>query len=377
MSKNRKEVTLLKNDDFLSANKFTGGENKDLSAWLNKANKKELADLLGYYCREATGEEKAELAQLARELGAKHYGSKIFFRGLIEFSSYCRNDCFYCGLRRSNSKAKRYRLTPAEILECCQKGYEMGFRTFVLQSGEDAYYTDDRLCGLISKIKELFPDCAVTLSIGERSYDSYKSLFEAGADRYLLRHETANEYHYSQLHPPELSLKNRLKCLYNLKEIGFQVGAGFMVDSPDQTFETLAEDFIFLRELQPHMIGIGPFIPHHETRFANYYQPTSSRTLVLLSLLRIMLPKTLLPATTALGTVDPLGRQKGLQAGANVLMLNLTPLKHRSDYSLYDNKLCTGWGAAENLTELAQHLKSLGFTPDFSRGDYIDFQEGE
>jgi len=346
-------------------------DGKSLSAYLNAAGKKELANLLKFYCEQAAEEERSELAIWANELREKYYGKKVFFRGLIEFSNHCRNDCYYCGLRRSNSKINRYRLTQSEIIACCKNGYKLGFRTFVLQSGEDPYYTDARLGSIVFRIKELFPDCAVTLSCGERSYKTYKALFEAGADRYLLRHETASQEHYGKLHPPELSLNNRKKCLLNLKEIGYQVGAGFMVDSPGQTYETLAEDFIFLRELKPHMIGVGPFIPHKDTMFANYYQPTSFRTLIILSLLRIMQPKTLLPATTALGSVDSLGREKGLLAGCNVLMPNLSPAKHRSDYSLYDHKLSTGW---EALTELTYRLESLGFTPDFSRGDYIDFQ---
>ena len=348
-------------------------DGKGLSEYLNTAGKKELADLFRYYCEPATAEKRAALSLWANELREKYYGSKVFFRGLIEFSNYCQNNCFYCGLQRSNSKAKRYRLTQEEIMECCRKGYKLGFRTFVLQSGEDAYFSDTLLCKIVSQIKELFADCAVTLACGERSYNSYKSLFKAGADRYLLRHETANEKHYALLHPSELSLSSRKKCLYNLKEIGYQVGAGFMVNSPGQSLETLAEDFIFLKEFKPHMIGVGPFIPHKDTVFADYYKPNSSRTLTVLSLLRIMLPKTLLPATTALGTVDEKGREKGLLAGANVLMPNLTPAKHRVDYSLYDQKLCTGWEAAEHLPDLARYLESLGFTPDFSRGDYIDF----
>jgi biotin synthase len=345
------------------------------SVWLNTADKKELSDLIRHYCEASTVEERATLVFMANELREKYYDHKVYFRGLIEFSSYCKNDCYYCGLHKNNLNAKRYRLSEKAILGCCQKGHDLGFRTFVLQSGEDLYFTDVRLALLVSKIKERFPDCAVTLSIGERSYESYQQLFEAGADRYLLRHETADEAHYGKLHPAELSLKNRKQCLSNLKEIGYQVGAGLMVDSPFQTFDTLAEDFIFLRELKPHMVGIGPFIPHVDTRFAGFYKPTSARTLIILSLLRIMLPKSLLPASTALGTVDVTGREKGLLAGANVVMPNLSPLNHRADYALYDNKLCTGWEAAEYLPDLARRIASLGLTPDFSRGDYVDFQK--
>lgn len=349
---------------------------KGFSKWLNNADKNELSKMISYCFEDISEGNLISLFRFANELRESHYGKKVYFRGLIEFSSYCKNDCFYCGLCVSNTKAKRYRLSDAEILDCCKQGYKLGFRTFVLQGGEDAYYTDARMCQLISKIKALYPDCAITLSIGERSYESYKRLFDAGADRYLLRHETANKEHYAKLHPPKLSLENRKRCLYDLKEIGFQVGAGFMVDSPFQTVETLAEDLLFLKDLQPHMIGIGPFIPHKETRFAGFYSPESNRTLVMLALVRIMLPKVLLPATTALDTVDKLGREKGFRCGANVVMPNLSPAKHRADYALYDDKLCTGLEAGEHIKALAKQIEKIGCEPDFSRGDYIDFQEG-
>ncbi len=347
---------------------------ESFSKWLNSAGKQELSDTLRYFCGEVPPEEQTVLTVLANELRERYYARKVYFRGLIEFSSYCRNDCYYCGLCASNKNAVRYRLTAEEILDCCRVGHDLGFRTFVLQSGEDVHFTDGRLCSLVSKIKERFPDCAVTLSVGERSHQSYKRLFDAGADRYLLRHETADGAHYAMLHPAGLSLKNRKRCLYDLKGIGYQVGAGFMVDSPFQTFDTLAEDFMFLRELKPHMIGIGPFIPQKDTRFRDYRASSPGRTLILLSLIRIMLPKVLLPATTALGTVDPLGREKGLKAGANVVMPNLSPAKHRKDYALYDNKICTGEEAAECLHCLSRRIASAGFTPDFSRGDYVDFE---
>lgn len=344
------------------------------SRFLNTAGKKELAATIRFFCEAASNEEQAALTACADQLRQYYYGKKVYFRGLIEFSSYCKNDCYYCGLRCSNLQARRYRLSEAEILACCQNGYELGFRTFVLQSGEDRFYTDERLGAIVAEIKRRFPDCAVTLSCGERSYESYQQLFAAGADRYLLRHETADEAHYRKLHPAELSLKNRKQCLYNLKALGYQVGAGFMVESPFQTFNTLAEDLLFLRELNPQMVGIGPFVPHRETRFAGFPTPTSKRTLTMLSLIRIMLPKVLLPATTALGTVDPQGRELGLKAGANVVMPNLSPVEHRKDYSLYDNKICTGEEAAECLGCLVRRITAAGFIPDFSRGDYIDLQ---
>lgn len=350
-------------------------DGQKFSELLNTAGKKELADIIRYFYEICTAEELETLYRQASNMRDKYYGRRVYLRGLLEFSNYCRNNCFYCGLRRDNANARRYRLTEEEIIGSCSKGYDLGFRTFVLQSGEDLYYTDIKLCLLISKIKERFPDCAVTLSIGERSYESYKQLYNAGADRYLLRHETANEAHYGELHPPELRLKNRIRSLYNLKEIGYQVGAGFMVDSPCQTYDTLSEDLIFLRELKPHMVGIGPFIPHKDTKFAACYKTSSAHTFIMLALIKIMLPKVLLPATTALGTVDKTGREKGFIAGANVLMPNISPPKHRADYSLYDNKLCTGLEATEQLKKLTRYIETIGFIPDFSRGDYVDFQK--
>ena len=287
------------------------------------------------------------LTEAAVRLRKQYYGDKVYTRGLIEFTNYCKNDCYYCGIRRGNSHAKRYRLSREEILNCCENGYALGFRTFVLQGGEDPYYTDERMADIVRSIRSGYPDCAITLSIGEKSYESYKLFKEAGANRYLLRHETASEELYRRLHPEEMLLSHRKQCLYDLKALGYQVGAGFMVGSPGQKMEHLAEDLIFLKELQPQMVGIGPFIPHHETRFANETAGSVDLTLFLLSVIRILLPKVLLPATTALGTMDPLGREKGLAAGANVVMPNLSPVKNRKQYDLYDNKICTGEEAAE------------------------------
>ncbi|HHV42939.1 MAG TPA: [FeFe] hydrogenase H-cluster radical SAM maturase HydE [Clostridiaceae bacterium] len=343
------------------------------SQWLHEANKAELASCIRYYYENNTARDLEKLYFYADKLRQLYYERKVFFRGLIEFSNHCCNDCYYCGLRKSNTKVKRYRLTQAEILTCCASGYKQGLRTFVLQSGEDLRLSDKYLCHLVSSIKDEFPDCALTLSVGERSRDSYLKLYKAGADRYLLRHETADEVNYSHLHPPRLNLLQRKRCLYDLKEIGYQVGAGFMVDSPGQSFETLAEDLIFLRELQPQMIGLGPFIPHRDTPFADYLEPGSRHSLILLSLVRILLPKGLIPATTALNTLAPNERIKGLQAGANVLMPNLSPVIYRNDYNLYDNKLSDGKEAAEHLASLTAQLEEVGFEPDFSRGDHIDF----
>ena len=342
----------------------------ELAQKLLYGNKEELAAIIAHYAS-APQPERETLFSAALEQRCIYYGDRVFFRGLIEFSSFCKNDCFYCGIRRSNSNAQRYRLSKEEILECCAEGYRLGFRTFVLQSGEDPYYTDDYMCEIIANIKERYPECAVTLSLGEKTEESYRRYFNAGADRYLLRHESASELHYKRLHPSNMSLAYRKQCLYTLKKIGFQVGAGFMVESPFQTFEDLASDLIFLRELQPHMIGIGPFIPHIDTIFAGEKTPTADLTLILLALIRLMLPKVLLPSTTALGTIDPRGREKGLKAGANVVMPNLSPVKHRKDYSLYDNKICTGEEAAECIGCLSGRIRSAGFEPDFSRGDAI------
>lgn len=330
------------------------------------APKQELALLL----ENINDSELEVLRKKAQKKSLEHFSNKIYIRGLIEFSSICKNDCLYCGLRRSNKNAVRYRLSKEQILSCCKTGYSLGFRTFVLQGGEDGCYTDEVMCGIVSSIKSLYPDCAVTLSLGERTEESYKKLFNAGADRYLLRHETANEEHYKKLHPPEMSLANRKNCLYTLKKIGYQTGAGFMVGSPFQTYETLAEDLLFLKELNPQMCGIGPFIPHKDTPFAGEKSGSVRLTLVLISLVRLMLPRVLLPATTALGTADGKGREKGILHGANVVMPNLSPTEHRADYSLYDNKICTGDEAAECIKCLSNRMKSIGYEVVTDRGDY-------
>ena len=318
--------------------------------------------------------ERAYLFKKARQTRDKVYGKTVFVRGLIEISNYCKNDCFYCGIRHSNKKAMRYRLTPEEILTCCKEGYKLGFRTFVLQGGEDPYFTDELLCGLISEIKKSYPDCAVTLSLGERSRESYEMLKKAGADRYLLRHETASCKHYETLHPKEMLFKTRKECLYNLKELGFQVGAGMMVGSPFQTKETLAEDMLFLQELKPHMVGIGPFISHQDTPFREEPNGSVDTTILLLALTRMLLPNVLLPATTALGTLDPQGREKAVLAGANVVMPNLSPLSVREKYMLYDGKISTGDEAAESLEHLKKSMKKIGYEVVVDRGDYKEIK---
>lgn len=300
----------------------------------------------------------------------RHFSNKIYTRGLIEFTNICKNDCYYCGIRKSNSKCDRYRLRDDEIYSCCEEGYSLGLRTFVLQGGEDGYFTDNKLCNIISHIKELYPDCAVTLSLGERDYNSYKALKAAGADRYLLRHETANEAHYGRLHPEEMKLSDRKECLFNLKSLGYQVGAGFMVGSPYQTVENLAEDLLFLKELRPHMIGIGPFIAHRDTPFLGFENGSLELTLFLLSILRLIFPKVLLPATTALATLNPYGREMGIKSGANVIMPNLSPENAKEKYLLYNGKLCSGSESAYNIASIAQSMKNIGYKIVTERGDY-------
>ncbi len=308
----------------------------------------------------------------ARKTRIRHYGHDVYIRGLIEFTNYCRNDCYYCGIRKSNPNAERYRLSKEEILDCCAHGYELGFRTFVLQGGEDGWYTDERLADIVASIRSRWPDCAITLSVGERSRESYRILREAGADRYLLRHETYDSSHYQRLHPPALSAAHRQECLWDLKELGYQVGTGFMVGSPFQTSENLADDMLFLTELNPQMVGIGPFIPHHDTPFADQPAGTLELTLFMLGLIRLLLPKVLLPATTALGTIAPDGREQGILAGANVVMPNLSPAQVREKYLLYDNKLCTGSEAAESLKDLEERMAAIGYHVTVSRGDSLN-----
>lgn len=328
-------------------------------------SKEEFAELLSNH----TKEDSEVLFSRARKLAKSYYGNQVYTRGLIEFTNYCRNDCYYCGIRKSNANASRYHLTPDEILTCCKLGYDLGFRTFVLQGGEDLSYTTEDLVGIISSIRQRYPDCAITLSIGERSREEYEAYFQAGADRYLLRHETADGNHYEKLHPPDLTAEHRQRCLWELKEIGYQTGSGFMVGSPWQTAENLAEDFLFLRELKPHMIGIGPFIPHKDTPLKEFAAGNLEMTLFCIGILRLMFPYALLPATTALGTIDPEGREKGILAGANVVMPNLSPLSVRKKYMLYDNKICTGDEAAECRQCLNNRMKKIGYELAVDRGD--------
>ena len=323
-------------------------------------------ELIALITRESDDKDLFAAADAVRR---EHYGTDVFLRGLIEFTNVCQNDCYYCGIRKSNAQAQRYRLTQEQILQSCENGYRMGFRTFVLQGGEDPRNTDAWVCSMVDKIKTAHPDCAVTLSIGEQSRASYQAYFDAGADRYLLRHETASAAHYRKLHPEEMSLANRKRCLFDLKEIGYQVGAGFMVGSPWQTPKELVADLRFLQQLQPDMIGIGPFIPHHETPFADKQPGTLELTLRMLSILRLLFPYVLLPATTALGTISPIGRELGLKAGANVMMPNLTPTDARKHYDLYDNKICMDEEAAKCRLCQEGRVRSVGYQIVSDRGD--------
>ena len=350
----------------------------DILSTVNKLKTQHTAsrDELIFLIKNINDDEREALRQAAQETAVGVFGKKIYIRGLIEISSYCKNDCLYCGLRRSNKNAARYRLTKQQILSCCETGYALGFRTFVMQGGEDGFFTDEVVCDIVREIKRRYPDCAVTLSLGERGEESFKRLFEAGADRYLLRHETADLAHYSKLHPGNMSGAERQRQLYALKSIGFQTGAGFMVGSPFQTAENLTDDLLFLQKLKPQMCGIGPFIPHKDTDFRDFAQGGLDLTLTLLSVIRLMHPHILLPATTALGTIHPQGRELGILHGANVVMPNLSPKERRKDYAIYDNKLATGVESAEGLEKLKAQMRGIGYDIVTDRGDYNSCAEG-
>ena len=343
---NRERITLLKSETVLPRD--------------------ELIQLIASYDES----DREYAATLAREVSLKVFGNKIYFRGLIELTNYCRNDCYYCGIRRGNSNVQRYRLTEDEVIFCCDYGYKIGFRTFVLQGGEDEYFTDERVVSLVSRMKEKYPDCALTLSLGEKSRKSYQMFYDAGANRYLLRHETATESHYAKMHPAELSLANRMRCLRDLREIGYQTGCGFMVGSPFQTVDNIADDILYIKEFDPQMVGIGPFIPHKDTPFRDFPAGSAEQTLFLLSLIRLMLPKVLLPATTALGTVQGDGREQGVLAGANVVLPNISPSDVRKYYLLYDNKIGTKDDASESVERMTQSIKNIGYDVVVDRGDY-------
>ena len=345
--------------------------NNRVQKLLLKLDKEHRLNILEYeeILKNRTKEDEKFAQKLAVKWRKKIYGNGVYTRGLIEFTNYCKNNCHYCGIQNRNKEVERYRLSKEEILDCCKEGYKLGFRTFVLQGGEDSYFTDQRIVEIVSDIREKYPDCAITLSIGERTKESYKAFYKAGVNRYLLRHETADREHYNQLHPKELSFDKRMQCLKDLKEIGFQVGCGFMVGSPGQTIYTLAKDLYFIQEFQPDMCGIGPFIPQHSTIFAKKKKGKLSETLFLLSLLRLIRPNLLLPATTALGTIHPEGREMGIAAGANVVMPNLSPESVRKKYQLYDNKIYTGNESAQSREHLNQRMLSIGCELLINRGD--------
>jgi len=330
-------------------------------------------DELLYLLNNLDEENKTYLLQKSHETSMKYYNNKVYMRGLIEFTNFCKRNCLYCGIRGLNKNAERYRLTTEDILSACESGYRLGYRTFVLQGGEDDYFTDDIIVKLITNIKEKYADCAVTLSIGEKSYNSYKKYYDAGADRYLMRHETASKDLYEKLHP-NVSFENRIKCLWDLKEIGYQVGSGFMVGLPNQKNEDLVNDLLFLKKLNPEMIGIGPFIPHKDTPLSKEKGGTLEQTVLMIALTRLLLPGALIPATTALGTINPKGREEGIKAGANVVMPNLSPTSVRKKYSLYDGKICTGDEAAECRICIEGRIKSAGFELDMGRGDNINWK---
>ena len=323
------------------------------------------------YLIEHRDEESAKvLAEKAVRQRKKVYGKKVYIRGLIEISNICRNDCHYCGIRKSNTSCERYRLSKEDILSCTDEGYDLGFRTFVLQGGEDGYFTDDILIDIIRGIKDKYPDCAVTLSLGERSNESYRRLYDAGAERYLLRHETADKSHYMMLHPDNMSFAHRMECLQSLKKIGYQTGCGIMVGSPYQKVEHLAADMKFIEEFKPEMCGIGPFIPHKDTPFKDEEAGSIELTCYLLSIIRLINPSVLLPATTALGSLEEGGREKGILAGANVVMPNLSPVSVRKKYQLYNNKLSDGEESAQSIMILKDKLNEIGYEISIERGDY-------
>lgn len=312
----------------------------------------------------------AYAAEYASESRRKYYGNDVYIRGLIEIGNICRNDCYYCGIRRSNASCERYALTKDQILASCAEGYDIGFRTFVMQGGEGSISVET-VCDIVSDIRVKYPDCAITLSLGEYSKSDYQKMYDAGADRYLLRHETADKSHYEKLHPKSMSFDNRMNCLKDLKDIGFQTGCGFMVGSPYQTARSIAMDLKFIEEFQPDMCGIGPFIPQHDTPFRDMQPGTAEQTIFFISIIRLIKPNILLPATTALGTISPNGRERGMLAGANVVMPNLSPYEERKKYTLYDNKLSSEKESAQNLEALRESMRAIGFEIATSRGDII------
>ena len=344
---------------------------KNLIEKLNNKNKLSIDDYQ-YILENYTKEDFDYIKDIASNKALENFDKKIYFRGIIEFSNICKNDCLYCGIRRSNDNVDRYRLTLDQILECCAEGYEYGYRTFVLQSGEDGYFNDETMINVVSSIRENYKDCAITLSIGERSKESYKKLFDAGANRFLLRHEAANKELYEKIHPSVQKWEERFRCLKDLRDIGYQVGAGMMVGVPNQTLENLAEDLLFIQDFRPHMVGIGPFIPHKDTPYRNEKAGSIEISLLCLSLVRIMLPNVLLPSTTALGSLDGHGRQQGVLHGCNVVMPNLSPMSVRKKYLLYDNKAGVDLDAKTSIETLRKQMEDIGYEVVVTRGDFKD-----
>lgn len=335
----------------------------------NNLNEAELFFLL----KNLNDDSRNYLIEKAYNTRLKSYGKTVFFRGLIEISNICSKNCFYCGIRAENKNVQRYRLSKEEILLSCEKGYQLGYKTFVLQGGEDPFFKDEVLVDIIKSIKIKYPENAITLSLGERSYESYKALYDAGADRYLLRHETANKALYHSLHP-NMNFENRIQCLNNLKEIGYQIGAGFLIGLPNQTLNDFVKDLKFLKDLEPHMVGIGPFIPQKDTPLRHEKGGDAYTTITMLAIIRLLLPDVLLPATTALGTIDPESRNKAFKAGANVIMPNLSPFECRKKYALYDGKVFTNGEAAEEKKKIDENIRQAGFEPVMTRGDNIKWK---
>lgn len=346
--------------------------NEKIKNLIDKLEKEHIltVDEFTFIIDNVSDDDREYIRSKAQEIAKSKFGNKVYTRGIVEFSNICKNDCYYCGIRKSNKNFERYRLTKEQILDCCESGYAYDYRTFVLQSGEDPYYTDEVMCDIVSTIREKYTDCAITLSIGERSRESYQKLFDAGANRYLLRHETANKELYEKLHPSYQKFEVRMQCLRDLKDIGYQVGTGMMIGAPFQTHRNLAEDLVFLGEFKPHMVGTGPFIPHKDTDFRNEKAGTLEMVLLCLSLVRIMLPNVLLPATTALGSINPIGREKGVLAGANVIMPNLSPTEVRKNYLLYDNKICVNDASSQCKNCINARMVKIGYEVEVSRGDY-------
>jgi biotin synthase len=314
-------------------------------------------------------DDAAELFAMADDIRKRYFKDEVHIRGIIEFSNYCMKNCFYCGLRRDNKTIERYRISEDEIIDTALKAGELGYKTILLQSGEDGGYTIEGLCAIIKRIRSNL-DCAITLSLGEKSFDEYRSLRDAGADRYLLRFETSDRGLFNKL-KPDSSYENRLDCIKNLKKLGFQVGSGFMVGLPGQTYEILADDILLLRELDLDMIGIGPFLSHHNTPLGNSASGTLDLTLRALAIIRILMPDVHIPATTAMGTVEKGGREKALQCGANVIMPNVTPIKYRKYYEIYPNKICIDDAPSDCRACIEGMLKSLGRAAATNKGDSI------